>query len=96
MKKLLIIALIALSFVFVGCKEQSITGGAVAVDKVIERCKDSDGGIDKDVKGIVSVGGEDYSDACVAGLLIEHYCDGDDVANQNLRCPNECSNGKCA
>ncbi len=47
MKKLLIIALIALSFVLVGCGSESITGGAVVVDKLIEKCKDSDGGIDR-------------------------------------------------
>jgi len=95
MRKLLIISLIALSLVLVGCKNTSVTGGAVAIDKMIEGCKDSDGGIDKNIKGIVSAGDEDYADSCVAGLLIEYYCDGDKIVNQNMRCPNKCRNGKC-
>lgn len=103
MKKLLVIALIALSFVFVGCnwKNTSVTGGAVVVDKVIERCEDSDGGVNTDVQGVVTIGDEDYTDECiegvsVEGLLREYYCEGNNKANQNIeRCPSKCSNGKC-
>lgn len=94
MKKLLIISLIVLSLVLVGCKESSITGD-VTVEEAIEGCKDSDGGINPDVKGMLYVGGKDYADACVSGLLIEYYCDNGNKANQNIRCDIECSNGKC-
>ena len=80
---------------FIGCKEEQVTGGVVSVDVEVESCKDSDGGINKDIQGIVTVGDEDSTDECVAGLLIEYYCDGDNKANQNIRCPNECSAGKC-
>lgn len=94
MKKLLI-SLIVLTLFLVGCKNKGITGSAAA-DVIAEpTCKDSDGGIDKEVQGVVTIGDKDYSDECIAGLLIEYYCDGDNLANQNIRCPNECSNGKC-
>lgn len=94
MKKSLIIAIILLSLVLVGCKKESVTGGVV-VEEQSNECKDSDGGINKDTQGVVSVGDEDYSDECVAGLLIEYYCEGNNKQNQNIRCPNKCSSGKC-
>ncbi len=94
MKKLLIIGLIVLSLVLAGCKSTEVTGGAVGVDTATE-CKDSDGGIDKGIKGIISVGDETHADSCVAGILIEYYCDGDKIVNQNMRCADICSNGKC-
>lgn len=90
-KKSLIISLIILSLVLVGCNKQGITGGTTTA----LTCQDSDGGLNTDVKGIVYVEGKDYADACITGLLIEYYCDGNKLANQNIRCPNECSNGKC-
>lgn len=89
------ISLIVLSLVLVGCKDTSLTGDVVASDAVIG-CKDSDGGLDKAVKGIVSSGDDERADSCVSGLLIEYYCDGNNIANQNIRCANKCSNGKCA
>ncbi len=92
MKKLLVIGFIILSLVLVGCKKQEITGNVVAVQV---GCQDTDGGIEKATQGVVTLGDEDYTDDCVAGLLIEYYCDGGQVANQNIRCPNKCSGGKC-
>lgn len=94
MEELLIITLVALTLILVGCKDTEVTGGVV-IEEEIEICKDSDGGINKEVKGILSVEDEDYADACLSGILIEYYCDGDQKANQNIRCPNECKNGKC-
>lgn len=94
MKRLLITGLIVLSLVLVSCKKTSIEGGVV-VEEIVEGCKDSDGGINKDVQGVVGVGDKDYSDECVAGLLIEYYCDGNNKANQNIRCADKCRDGKC-
>lgn len=91
MKKLLIISLILLCLVLIGCKKQEITGAAT----IEPLCKDTDGGINPDVRGMLYIGSKDYSDACISGLLIEYYCDGDNLANQNIRCPNKCGNGKC-
>jgi len=92
----LLIGLVILSLVLVGCgDETAITGGAVAVDTAIGTCEDTDGGVNKDVKGIVSVEDEDHVDSCVAGLLIEYSCDGNKATNQNIRCPDGCKNGKC-
>jgi len=93
MKKLLLISLMVLSLVLVGCKDESMDSGAAVVE--VEGCEDSDGGIDKSIKGEVSVDDEVYTDQCVAGLVIEYYCDGGKAVNQNMRCSNECSNGKC-
>ena len=102
MKKLLAISLIVLALVLIGCKNKSITGGAVAVDKIdpaadqsTGTCKDSDQGIDTDIKCVVTVGDAKYYDTCLGGLLVEYYCDGDNQANQNIRCENECDGGKC-
>ena len=94
MRKLLIVALVALSLVLVACKQESITGGTV-LEGDVELCKDSDGGLDDGEQGVVAFEDEDYADNCVAGLLIEYYCDGDNLANQNVRCPNKCVSGRC-
>jgi uncharacterized lipoprotein NlpE involved in copper resistance len=97
MKKLLIISLIALSLILVGCNfKEKITGGVIGVGSGEGDCEDSDGGIDTEVKGILRVGDMDYADACVSGILIEYYCEGNQKANQNIRCPNKCYNGKCS
>jgi hypothetical protein len=93
MKRFILTVLIISSLVLIGCREESISGSTV-VDVVIG-CEDSDGGLNKDVKGVVTVGDEEYSDECVAGLLIEYYCDNGNKANQNVRCENKCSGGKC-
>jgi len=94
MKKLLVISLLILSLVLVGCKKEAITGGVV-IEQETQECKDSDNGINQETQGVVTVGDEDYTDDCIAGLLIEYFCEGDQKVNQNLRCPNKCSNGKC-
>jgi len=93
MKIFILTLLIIFSLVLIGCSEESITSDAV-VDLVIG-CEDSDGGLNKDVQGVVTVGDEDYSDECVMGLLIEYYCNNGNKANQNIRCENKCSGGKC-
>ena len=91
MNKLLVIGLIVLSLVLIGCKNEDVTGAVV----LQEGCQDSDGGINKGTQGVVTLEDEDYSDDCVAGILIEYYCDGDNVANQNIRCKDKCNGGKC-
>jgi hypothetical protein len=95
MNKLLVISLVVLSLILAGCSKGTPTGNVIEVVGD-EACHDSDNGIDKDTKGVVSVGDETYADSCVSGLLVEYYCDGDNKANQNIRCANKCSNGKCA
>ena len=94
MKKLLLISLLILSLVLVGCKEEPVTG-AVVVEQETQKCKDSDNGINTEIQGVVTVGDEDYADDCIAGLLIEYFCEGNQKVNQNLRCTNKCSSGKC-
>jgi len=96
MKKLVVIRVIAISLILVVCKEkEEITGGVVGVGAGKEGCEDSDGGVEPNVKGILHVGDMYYADACVSGILIEYYCEGNNKANQNTRCPNKCYNGKC-
>ncbi len=94
MKKLFIISLLVFSLVLAGCKEDVVTGKAV-VDFEIGTCEDSDGGIDKSNKGTVSVEGESFTDQCIAGLIIEYYCDNGKALNQNMRCSNGCRDGRC-
>ncbi len=106
MKKLFILAIVLSLFLF-GCSKGdvgskgnlTITGNVVDV-VVKESCEDSDNGIDTSVKGTVRVIDEngnshEDSDKCIAGLLIEYYCEGNKKSNQNIRCSNICKDGKC-
>ncbi len=103
MKRLFILWVIV-SLFLIGCsKNNEVTGNVVAADKSAKpdtiqatgTCKDSDDGINTKIKGIVDSDGKRYYDTCLTGILVEYYCDGDKLANQNIRCPNECSGGKC-
>lgn len=64
-------------------------------------CTDSDGGLTKETAGKVTgvLNGEEYTvyDRCIAGLLIEYFCEGNTYQNQNLRCPEgtRCVGGAC-
>lgn len=89
MKKAVLISLVLLAFVITGCGQKEtkdVTGKAV-----LEQCIDTDGGNNIEEKG--SANG--LSDKCVAGLLIEYYCENNQVVNQNLRCPDKCVDGAC-
>jgi len=94
-------------------EETSITGGTTSTGMVVSEttvtitdasgnsCTDSDGGITKETAGKVTgnLDGEEYTiyDKCMAGLLIEYYCEGNSYQNQNLRCPEgtKCAGGAC-
>lgn len=94
-------------------EETSTTGLSTATGQVVSEttvtiteqaavgCSDSDGGLTKETAGKVSgvKDGEEYTvyDRCIAGLLVEYYCEGDSYQNQNLRCPEgtECLSGAC-
>ena len=93
MKKLLIFSLMVLGLFLAGCKDASMDSGAAVIE--LDSCEDSDGGMDKNVEGTVSVDGKEFDDQCVAGLVIEYYCDNGKAANQNMRCDNECISGRC-
>ena len=81
-----------MSLFLIGCKSNQITGEAIAEETPL--CVDTDGGITKEVQGVVTVDDNDYEDQCANGILIEYYCDGNNKANQNIKCPG-CTNGKC-
>src|SRR3989338_611746 len=86
MKKLLVTGLIITTlFLTARSEKQELTGGVVVEAPKEPSCQDSDGGINKDVKGILSIGEETYADSCVGGLPIEYYCEGNAKANQNIR-----------
>ncbi|MEM4282437.1 MAG: hypothetical protein QXU88_01395 [Candidatus Woesearchaeota archaeon] len=66
----------------------------------VESCSDSDGGKEPSVQGLVRATLADGTsleakDECLLGLLVENYCDGSKPANVNIRCQNNCSNGRC-
>lgn len=98
MRNLILIGLIIALISIAGCgQEAKITGKAVSDVAV---CDDTDGGDNIDVKGTVSgisSSGENFihNDECVAGLLIEYYCEDKSPKNHNQRCPNKCSDGAC-
>jgi hypothetical protein len=64
-------------------------------------CSDSDGGITKETAGKVTgtLNGEEYIiyDKCIAGLLVEYFCENNKNVNQNFRCPEDtkCAGGAC-
>lgn len=88
MKKAILISFVLLAFVFSGCGQkemEDVTGEAVL------GCTDTDGGNNIEEKGTTN----GMSDECVAGILIEYYCENNQVVNQNHRCPNKCVDGAC-
>lgn len=63
-------------------------------------CKDSDGGVNAEMFGIVETVLNDgkvvkYEDSCLGSFLVEYYCSGNDVLNKNIPCTN-CLGGVCA
>lgn len=64
----------------------------------IPECSDSDGGIEPDVNGVVSVSGENASDYCIdASLLLEYSCLNGTIDNSTLGCGEGrlCELGRC-
>ena len=96
-QKKLIALLAILTLVLIGCKDAKITGDVIADVEIEteEACTDTDRGINQEVKGVVTIDGEDYEDQCIAGLLVEYYCKDNQKENQNFQCKNKCINGKC-
>jgi len=90
MKNTLLIGIAVLAVVLAGCNKTEVTGDAV-VD--LEQCTDTDKGNDITQKGAVN--GE-FTDRCVAGILIEYYCEDKKPVNQNYKCQNKCVDGACA
>ena len=89
MKKAILIGLVLLAFIVSGCGKTNVTGKAVAG---IGQCTDTDNGNNINEKGTVN--GE-LTDKCIAGLLIEYYCQDGKPVNQNHRCPGKCVDGAC-
>jgi len=94
-------------------EDDAITGNAVVdveeelaepvkrASKKPGSCEDSDGGVERDKAGKVMgiSDSEEYTlyDKCIAGILLEYYCEQDKSQNQNLRCPEgtKCLGGAC-
>ncbi len=101
MKRILLA--VFLLFIFVGCKSKDMTGNMVLDSEQetaqLDECEDTDNGIDDSQKGYVSgrTDGDQFNlvDRCIAGLLIEYYCEGSKPLNRNLRCDGACSDGAC-
>lgn len=91
MKKVILIGFVLLAFFIAGCR---CTGEGVAgkVVQEVTACTDTDGGNNAEEKGTVN---NEFTDKCVAGLLIEYYCEDNKPANQNHRCPDKCVSGAC-
>lgn len=65
-----------------------------------DTCSDSDGGINKDQKGITrgTIDGEAFreTDVCFdSKTLAETYCEGDQLALKYIKCQGECVFGEC-
>lgn len=111
MKKYAIIAILVLILaIFISGCQTAEKETTIIVSDVIEEptasaptgmfCKDSDRGNDKNTAGVVTgldENGEEYEfeDECVVTWLIEYYCKGNKVENQNYICDNDCKKGAC-
>lgn len=109
--KVLLVLLVLVLIMGCSKQETQITGLTVAGGQQVSAqttvtiqdlrgsCVDSDDGITVDRAGKVSgvLDGEEYTiyDECIAGLLVEYYCEDNNYGNQNIRCPEECSGGAC-
>ncbi len=92
MKKVILASFILSTFVLAGCSQADqvkITGEVV---KEFTKCIDSDNGNNIEEKGTVN---DELTDKCMAGLLIEYYCEDNKPVNQNHRCLNKCVDGAC-
>ena len=107
-KKLVVfslVILVSMSFVYAFSFKDVLSGRVSLFDIISGRaainttCIDSDGGINYNITGNVSVRGMKnvYKDACsgTSGRLIERYCKSNKVATKVYKCPNGCSNGAC-
>ncbi|HLC96705.1 MAG TPA: hypothetical protein VJH97_05270 [Candidatus Nanoarchaeia archaeon] len=86
--RLLLAGMVLVLFLF-GCKTE-VTGNVIA-----ETCTETDAGLDKLNVGTTSTEDVDKTDRCIAGLLVEYYCEDGKITNQNIRCEGSCSVGKC-
>ena len=106
MKKLL--SAIILVLFIIACSPKEITGNAIKeleqdIEPIIEEeqdtCTDTDSGIVKTTQGTISgtQGGKAFkkTDECIAGLLIEYYCEGNMPVSENFRCKTDCKEGIC-
>ncbi len=70
-------------------------------DELAASCTDTDSGIDKTSRGIVSGKWYDETtfeneDDCLGGVyLVEYYCDNNQPKSRNFICENGCKKGVC-
>jgi hypothetical protein len=87
----LIVILVAVAATLITTK---MTGNAVSV--YTSTCKDSDGGKNYSIKGIVNSRWSSYTDACTNTTRLREYsCNGASVSATYYSCQNGCSNGAC-
>ncbi len=108
-KSLVILLIVVLLFV-AACSRGKITGGAVVDTTQKEsssdyNCQDDDNGQDPKKRAVVKLinNGEVTKriDQCYKNILVEYYCDKDEIKNVNFNCVNKelntgiCDAGKC-
>ena len=73
------------------------TNRNVFISAVSQICTDSDGGINYDVKGTVTVGGQVWEDSCQSSSVVnENFCNTNNLKETTVStCLNGCSNGAC-
>ena len=72
-----------------GCSNGACIGDSTS-------CSDTDTGLDYSAKGVLSVGGNTYTDTCTdSNFVKEYFCDNPPSYYDNYYCPNGCSNGAC-
>lgn len=75
--------------------------GAVHATKITLTCRDSDGGLNYDVKGTTTdARGSSATDFCSNVVfpgrgVVEYYCDGGNLRYQNHVCEDQCFDGAC-
>ncbi|MBD3398023.1 hypothetical protein GF412_02510 [Candidatus Micrarchaeota archaeon] len=99
----LIFILLAFGLFLGGCTGQPLAEPSewdvIEPPPQLQQCTDSDGGKDEFISGTASVGEESGTDRCLGEdeMVLEYYCDGNEIADENMQCPAGylCYGGAC-
>jgi len=97
---IILVAMVAVKKLGFSSEGFSSITGAIFGGTYGEECRDSDNGIKESKKGFVSGTDDDKryfrnDDECMAGILVEYYCEDNKVLSKNIRCDDSCENGRC-
>lgn len=88
----LVAALVGIGIVYFAINQMYSTGEITRA----AACTDSDGGLNYNVYGYVTLHTQVFKDKCTGNTLTEYYCrDGKYKESKPYTCPGKCLNGQC-